>query len=46
MASKRKLMTNSSTIVQRIWNCYHVLRNDGASYDNYLEQLTRFPVTP
>ena len=34
-------MTNgSSTISQRIWNYCHVLRDDGMSYGDYLEQLT------
>jgi type I restriction enzyme M protein len=34
-------MTNeSSTIVQRLWNYCNVLRDDGMSYGDYLEQLT------
>jgi len=33
-------MSNSSTIVQRVWNYCNVLRDDGASYGDYLEQLT------
>lgn len=34
-------MTNgSSTIAQRVWNYCHVLRDDGMSYGDYLEQLT------
>jgi len=34
-------MTNeSSAIVQRIWNYCHVLRDEGVSYGDYLEQLT------
>lgn len=34
-------MTNqASTIVQRIWNYCNVLRDDGVSYGDYLEQLT------
>jgi len=33
-------MTESSTIVQRVWNYCHVLRDDGVSYGDYLEQLT------
>ena len=32
--------TNSSAIVQRIWNYCNVLRDDGVSYGDYLEQLT------
>ena len=30
----------SSTIVQRVWNYCNVLRDDGMSYGDYLEQLT------
>ena len=30
----------SSTIVQRLWNYCNVLRDDGMSYGDYLEQLT------
>jgi type I restriction enzyme M protein len=34
-------MTNeSSTIVQRFWNYCNVLRDDGVSYGDYVEQLT------
>jgi type I restriction enzyme M protein len=33
-------MSNSSTIVQRVWNYCNVLRDDGVSYGDYLEQLT------
>ena len=34
-------MTNpSSTIVQRLWNYCNVLRDNGMSYDDYVEQLT------
>jgi type I restriction enzyme M protein len=34
-------MTNeSSTIVQRVWNYCNVLRDDGVSYGDYVEQLT------
>lgn len=31
---------NSSTIVQRLWNYCNVLRDDGMSYGDYVEQLT------
>ncbi|TAK30627.1 MAG: SAM-dependent DNA methyltransferase [Chloroflexota bacterium] len=34
------LPTSSSTIVQRVWNYCNVLRDDGMSYGDYLEQLT------
>ena len=40
---KEKEMTAtpaSSTIVQRLWNYCNVLRDDGMSYGDYLEQLT------
>lgn len=30
----------SSNIVQRVWNYCHVLRDDGVSYGDYVEQLT------
>ena len=33
-------MSNSSTIVQRVCNYCNVLRDDGISYGDYLEQLT------
>jgi type I restriction enzyme M protein len=32
--------TTSSTIVQRLWNYCNVLRDDGMSYGDYVEQLT------
>jgi hypothetical protein len=36
-----KYMNNSSsTIVQRLWNYRNVLRDDGISYGDYVEQLT------
>jgi len=34
------MSNESSTIVQRVWNYCHVLRDDGVSYGDYLEQLT------
>jgi len=34
------MATESSTIVQRVWNYCNVLRDDGMSYGDYLEQLT------
>jgi len=30
----------ASTIVQRVWNYCHVLRDEGVSYGDYVEQLT------
>jgi type I restriction enzyme M protein len=32
-------MTTSS-IVQKVWNYCNILRDDGVSYGDYLEQLT------
>ena len=34
------MSTESSTIVQRVWNYCNVLRDDGVSYGDYVEQLT------
>jgi type I restriction enzyme M protein len=35
------IMSNeSSNVVQRLWNYCHVLRDDGVSYGDYVEQLT------
>jgi len=34
------MSTQSSTIVQRVWNYCNVLRDDGISYGDYVEQLT------
>lgn len=31
---------NTSTLVQKLWNYCNVLRNDGMSYGDYVEQLT------
>ena len=33
-------MNDSSAIVQRLWNYCNVLRDDGVSYCDYVEQLT------
>src|SRR5437660_2262740 len=33
-------MTDSNGLVQRLWNYCNVLRDDGLSYGDYLEQLT------
>jgi len=30
----------SSTIVQKLWNYCNILRDDGLSYGDYVEQLT------
>ena len=34
------MSTSSASIVQRVWNYCNVLRDDGMSYGDYLEQLT------
>lgn len=34
------MANESDTIVKKIWNYCHVLRDDGVSYSDYLEQLT------
>jgi len=34
------MATESATIVQRLWNYCNVLRDDGVSYGDYVEQLT------
>ena len=34
------MSTTASTIVQRLWNYCNVLRDDGVSYGDYVEQLT------
>ena len=34
------MSNHSSTIVQRLWNYCNVLRDDGVSYGDYVEQLT------
>ena len=31
---------NSSSLVQRVWNHCSILRDDGTSYGDYVEQLT------
>ena len=33
-------MSTAPTVVQRLWNYCHVLRDDGVSYGDYVEQLT------
>src|SRR5207248_3850507 len=33
-------MTSQNELVQRLWNYCNVLRDDGLSYGDYLEQLT------
>ena len=31
---------NASTLIQKVWNFCHILRDDGVGYGDYLEQLT------
>jgi hypothetical protein len=38
--SWRELPTVSATLVQKLWNYCNVLRDDGMSYGDYVEQLT------
>ena len=33
-------MNDSQTLVRRLWNYCNVLRDDGLSYGDYVEQLT------
>src|SRR3989440_12542766 len=33
-------MSDSATIVNKLWNYCNVLRDDGLSYQDYLEQIT------
>ncbi len=34
------MANESASIVQRLWNYCNVLRDDGVSYGDYVEQLT------
>jgi type I restriction enzyme M protein len=34
------MSNESASIIQRVWNYCHVLRDDGVSYGDYVEQLT------
>jgi len=31
---------NSSTLITKVWNFCHTLRDDGLGYGDYLEQMT------
>ena len=35
-----RYLMNASSLVQKIWNFRHTLRDDGVGYGDYLEQLT------
>ena len=39
-SSEAEVSNNSSQIVQKLWNYCNVLRDDGLSYGDYVEQLT------
>jgi type I restriction enzyme M protein len=34
------MSTNTQYIVQKLWNYCNILRDDGLSYGDYVEQLT------
>lgn len=36
----REHFINSSTLIQKVWNFRHTLRDDGVGYGDHLEQLT------
>ena len=36
----KNLIMSSADIVQKLWNYCNVLRDDGMSYGDYVEQLT------
>jgi type I restriction enzyme M protein len=36
----RGTIMNASTLIQKVWNFCHTLRDDGVGYGDYLEQLT------
>ncbi|MGB7533615.1 MAG: hypothetical protein WA977_11670 [Halobacteriota archaeon] len=36
-------MTNTETIVSKVWSFADVLRGDGVGYGDYLKQLTYLP---
>jgi len=37
---RKEHMTDSNGLVQKLWNYCNVLRDDGLSYGDYIEQLT------
>src|ERR1700704_4050480 len=38
--SKKEIMSNPNALVQKLWNYCNILRDDGLSYGDYVEQLT------
>jgi hypothetical protein len=39
-------MSNPTALVQKLWNYCNILRDDGLSYGDYVEQLTFGSVAP
>ena len=37
---------NSATIVSKVWNYAHVLKNAGVGYGDYVEQITYLLLAP
>jgi type I restriction enzyme M protein len=37
-------MSNPQQLVQKLWNYCNILRDDGLSYGDYVEQLTFLPL--
>src|ERR1700709_2812303 len=35
-----RIMSNPTALVQKLWNYCNILRDDGLSYGDYVEQLT------
>lgn len=33
-------MSNASALISKLWSYCHILRDDGLSYGDYVEQLT------
>lgn len=40
MSSEVSRLNDPASIVQKLWNYCNVLRDDGVSYGDYVEQLT------
>ena len=38
--SRKRLMSNAPQLVQKLWNYCNILRDDGLSYGDYVEQLS------
>ena len=35
-----KVISSAAEIVNKVWNCAHVLRDDGVGYGDYVERIT------